>query len=58
MSGRPSWMSRSGRKALPDVLKWSGGPPGCPGVVEKPFRIFGKGREAHPDVWVWSGDPP
>ena len=51
--------------ALPDVQEWSGGPPGCPGVVGKPSRMFESGRESLPDVrkWsggshVWSGGPP
>ena len=31
--GSPAPMSGSGREALPDVQKWSGVSPGCPGVV-------------------------
>ena len=44
-------MSRSGREPLPDVQEWSGSPPGCPRVVEKPSHMFGSGREALTDVW-------
>ena len=53
-------MSGSCQDALPDVRKWSGGPPGCLGVVETSFRmsecgrespgICRSGREALPDV--------
>ena len=67
ISGRPSRLSGSGREALPDVQKWSGGPPGCPGVVGWPSQMFESGRmtipnvrewsEALPDVRVWSGVP-
>ena len=65
-------MSASGREAFPDVREWSGGPPGCPGIVLIPYRMFGRtswmykrtarlsgsGREALPKVWEWSGGPP
>ena len=41
----------------PDVLEFSGGPPGCPGVVGRPsqvsgtpLRISGSGPEALLDV--------
>ena len=57
MSGRgwkASPMSGSGRVTLPDVREWSGGPPGCPGMVGRPSRMSGSGREAFPDVWEWS----
>ena len=57
-------MSGSRLEALPDVQEWSGGPPGCPGVVDKPSRKSGSGREASrisgscrqtlPDVREWS----
>ena len=30
--GSPARIYESGREDLPDVRKWSGGPPGCPGV--------------------------
>ena len=50
-------MSGRGREALPDVLDWSGGPPGCPGLVVTPFRKSGSGREVFPDVREWSEDP-
>ena len=43
-------MSGSGRESLPDVLEWSGGPPGCPGVVGKTSRMSGSGREILLDV--------
>ena len=41
-SGREvSRMSGSGRKALPDVWEWSGGPPGSPEVVGRPSWVVG-----------------
>ena len=50
-------MSGSGREALHDVRKWSGGPTGYPGVILIPFRMSGRtsrmpgsGREAHQEV--------
>ena len=55
---RPSRLSGYGREtfldvpewweALPDVQKWSGDPPVCPGLVERPFRMSGSGRETLP----------
>ena len=55
-----SWMSGSGREALPDVWigrealpdirEWLGGPPGCPGGVGRPCRMFRIGNEALSDV--------
>ena len=39
--GRPFWMSRSGREALPDIQAWLGGPPKCMGVVGWPSRRSG-----------------
>ena len=39
-------MSGSGREVLPDVQEWSGGPPGCLGVVGSPSKMSGSGREA------------
>ena len=39
-------MSGSGREAIPDVRVRSGGPPGCMGVVGRPFRMSGSGWEA------------
>ena len=51
-------MTGSGQLALPKVLKWSGGPSGCPGVVGRPSWMSGSGREALPDVREWSGGPP
>ena len=57
-------MSRSDREtlpdvqeALPDVQECSEGPPRCPGVVKRPFRMSGSSREALPDVREWSGGP-
>ena len=38
-------MSRSGREVISDVQEWSGGPPKCPGVVGRNFRLSGSGRE-------------
>ena len=61
-------MSISDRKALPDVWKWWGGPPGSLLVVkmpsqmsgsgQKPSRKFISGRDAILDVRKWSRDPP
>ena len=55
-------MSGSGREALSNVRDWSGVPPGCPGVVERPSGMSENGRETLPDirealsdVLVWSG---
>ena len=45
------------RETLPDVREWSGGLPGCPGVVKRPSRISESGREAILDVRVLSGGP-
>ena len=39
--GRLSRMSGSGREALSEVQELSGDPPGFPGVVGKPSRMFG-----------------
>ena len=43
---------------LPDVREWSGGPPGCPGIVGWPSRMSGSGRDSLPNVQEWSGNPP
>ena len=43
-------MSRSGREDLLDVRERSGCPPGCAGVVGRPFWMSGSGRDALPDV--------
>ena len=71
-------MSGSGHQAIPVVREWSGDhpkcllvvgrPPGCPGVVEMPSRMFIRGREATrmsgsnrevlPVVREWSVGPP
>ena len=51
-------MSGSGREAIPDVREWSGGPPGCPGVVGRPSRMSGSGQEALPNVRAWSRGHP
>ena len=40
-------------EALPNVQEWSGGPPGCPGVVGKPSEMSESGRETLPDVPEW-----
>ena len=62
---RPSRMSRSVQKALPnvrevhsDVREWSGVSLGYPGVVGRLPRMSESGRDALPDVWKWSGNPP
>ena len=50
--------------AISEVRKWSGGPPGGPGVVGSPFQSSGSGRETlseGPDVQLevreWLGGP-
>ena len=43
-------MTGSSQLALLDAREWSEGLPGSPGVVGRPFRIFGNGRKALPDV--------
>ena len=43
-------MSERGREPLRDVRQWSGGPPGCPGVVGRHSGMFKSGREDVPDV--------
>ena len=48
-------MSGNGRMALPDVREYSGGPHGCPEVVERLSRMSGSGQEALSDVLEWSG---
>ena len=45
-----SQMSASGWEAFPDVRERSDSTPGCPGVVERPSRLFGSGRETLPNV--------
>ena len=47
-----------GRLALLDVREWSGGIPGCTGVVERPSRMSVSGSEDLTDVRVWSVGPP
>ena len=44
-------MSGSGWDTLPDTREWSGGPHGCPEVVERPSRM-------PESVRVWSVGPP
>ena len=61
-------MSGSGWETLPDVREWSGRPPGCPGVLGRPCRMYGSGGspsrmtgsgwEALPHVREWSVGPP
>ena len=43
-------MFGSCREALPDVRVWSGGSPGCPGVVLRPTRMSESRRVAPLDV--------
>ena len=45
-------------KDLPDVREWSGGRPGCPGVVGRLSWMSGIGCKALPDVREWSGGTP
>ena len=56
--GRLFRISGCGRKAIPNVWKWSEDPPVCPGVVERSSRMSGRGWEALSDVREWSGGPP
>ena len=51
-------MSRSSREAHPDVREWSGGPPACPGMVGRPFRMSGSSWDALRYVREWSGVSP
>ena len=48
-------MYGNGWEALPDVWEWSGGPPGCPGVVGRSFRKSVSGREELSEVRKRSG---
>ena len=43
-------MSGSGREALPESQEWSGGPPGCLVMVERPFQMSDSGRKVIPEV--------
>ena len=56
--GRSSRKSGSGRGVLPEVREWSGGHPGCPGVVGWFSRMSVSSREIFPEVREWSGGPP
>ena len=42
--------SRTSREDIPDVWEWSGGSPGCTGVVGRPSRKSGIGEEVLPEV--------
>ena len=62
---RQSRIFGSGREVLPDVREWSGGPPGCLGVVRMPSQMSKSGRvalsvvqEALLDVTEWLRGPP
>ena len=49
-------MAGSGRETLPYVREWSGGLPGCPGLVGRPSRMSEIGRETLSDVQgLWRG---
>ena len=52
MVGRPSCRSGSGRETLPEVLKWSGDPPGGLEVVGRPFWRSGNVRKTHSVIEV------
>ena len=47
-------MFGSGRKAIPNVREWSGGPPGCLRVIGSPSQMSESGWEALLDVREWS----
>ena len=51
-------MLGDGWEALSEVREWSGYPPGCQGVVERPCQMSGSGREALKDAWGWLRGPP
>ena len=53
MFGSPYRMSGSSQLSLPDVWEWSGDPPGCPGVLKRPFRMSLSG--GRPFRMSWSG---
>ena len=53
MVGGHTRKSGSGREALSKVREWLGGPPGGPGVVEKPSRRSVSSWEALPEVREW-----
>ena len=57
-SRRPTWISWSGREALPDVRQWSGDTPEYPGVVGRLSWISNSGWETMPDVREWSKGHP
>ena len=41
----PEWM-----EAFLDIQEWSGGPPGCSGMVVRTSQMFLNGRKALPNV--------
>ena len=43
-------MSGSGQESLLNVQEWSRVPPGCPGVIGRPYRMSGSDWEALSDV--------
>ena len=45
-------------EALPDVLKWSGDPLGCPAVVGSHCWMYRNAWETLPNVREFSGGPP
>ena len=51
-------MSGSGPEALPEVHKWSRGPPRFLGMVWRPSWMSGSALKTLLDVWEWSEDPP
>ena len=51
-------MSGSGLEAHPDVHRWSGCPPGWPGVVRGTLPDIREWSGAISDVRVWSGGLP
>ena len=51
-------MSGSCLEALLDIQELSLDTPGCPDVVERPFRMSRSGQESLPDVQEWSGLRP
>ena len=51
-------MSESGWEILPNVQEWSGGLPGCSGVVGRPSYMSGSCSESLTDVRERLGDSP
>ena len=51
-------MYGSGREALWDARKWSGGPLECPVVFRRSSRMSGSSQKVLTEVREWWGCPP